>query len=347
MKPPIDEGGPAGSNGTALIERESLTLPAKGRARRSPGSPAQALGPEAGPALALSGSKPPCFTPSVGRAYTLEKAAPQASGHARPKPPRPKPGERGALAYSSRDLKALYATAHALDWQCLVTLTGPATAPIDNWPRLRGLIRTLKRTLTNWRRRKGFPRVLFVVEFTPPVPGEVATAHFHLGFELPLDDAQQAALCDFWLKLSGGTNNRGRLFDCKASGGGPRLAAYLAKDIKGKFYVKYPAAWLPLRLEVRLWFVVGLARRPARQGAALLASKAIRRRQFDLLPWYRSEARRLPEAMPGLASDSEHASAYITTVSAGLDSILCFRAKQGHGYQDRKMPSVEGDGGKP
>jgi hypothetical protein len=145
------------------------------------------------------------------------------------------------------------------------------------------------------------------VEFNPPASGEVAKAHFHLGFELPLNDAQQAALCGLWLKLTGRENNQGRIFDCQAKGGGSKLAAYLAKDVRGKLYVKYPAPWLPTRLEVRLWFVVGLARRPARQGAELLAAKGIRRRQFDLLPWHRSEARRQPEAMPSLACDSEHA----------------------------------------
>lgn len=288
MHTPKTKGGPAGTTRTALRQNESIQILAHGQARK----------PE-------------------GRTYLLEKSAPKASGQPRPKPkpPRPKPGERGALAYSPRDLKALYATAHACDWQCLVTLTGPREASIDNWPRLCELIRKLKQALTNWHRRRGLPRALFVVEFDPPSPGKVAKAHFHLGFELPLDDDQQAALCGLWLKLTGRENNQGRIFHCEAGGGGSRLADYLAKDVRGRRYLKYPAPWLPVRLEVRLWFVVGLARRPARQGAKMLAVKGIRRRQFDLLPWHRSEARRQSEARPCLPSDSEHASTHSTAYS--------------------------------
>jgi hypothetical protein len=153
-----------------------------------------------------------------------------------------------------------------------------------------------------------------VTEFDPDQihEGQIV-ANFHVGFLLPLTGEQQKKLCDYWLKLHGLPDNRGRAFQHDARGGGQRLQDYLAKDISyrggGRIYVKYPAPWLPERTESRLWFAVGVRRAPAREGARMRSEIGFRRRRFD------SEHGKTQSGSLTVstgASDSEHAPPYIT-----------------------------------
>lgn len=229
-------------------------------------------------------------------------------------PPRPGKGERQPRPYSTADLDALWATAHRHDWQAIVTLNPPPTARITSWPLLRGTLEKLKVTLTNWRRREGFSACIAVTEFDPDQihDGQIV-ANFHVGFLSPLTEEQRKKLCDYWLKLHGLSDNRGRAFQHDARGGGQRLQDYLAKDISyrggGRIYVKYPAPWLPERTECRLWFTIGVKRAPAREGARMRSEIGFRRRRFD------SEHGKTQSGSLTVSTgtaDSEHAPPYIT-----------------------------------
>lgn len=204
-------------------------------------------------------------------------------------PPKPKAGERGARPYSNADLDALVATSHSFPSQALVTLISPSHNKIQSWPKLKTCLIKLKDTLTNWHRRKGFPALLFVTEFDSHENAFVA-AHFHIGFAQPLTEDQVSAFRQWWLDLMGVQNNAGTLFHYTSKGGGVRLQEYLAKDIKGQSYLKYPASWLPKRVECRLWFCVGIKRKSSKEGAKIRSRQGIRRRRFDHKPWYRSQA---------------------------------------------------------
>lgn len=203
-------------------------------------------------------------------------------------PPRPKPGERGARPYSHDDLDALYATSHALKPQALVSLVPPPNARIATWDELKTLLLSFKSALRNFRERHGYPSALFATEFDPvdrTEPDKVF-ANFHVVFASPLSSEQESRLRAWWLDKMRLANNQGRSFDYKADGGGERLADYVAKDItkrKGAWrFVKFPAPWLPQRIETRLWFAVGAKRRPAREGAVLWKQKGRgRRRRFE------------------------------------------------------------------
>jgi len=201
--------------------------------------------------------------------------------------PRPKAGDRRPRAYSSEELDALYATAHSVDWKCLVSLKTPPEDRIVTHERLTEILAKLKRWLENNRKRHGYPAAIVVTEFDPHTQDEevIDTAHFHIGFAAELNDQQQAKLRSWWLKLMGLPNNQGRAFDYRAKGGGKNLQAYLAKDLirRGGIErrVKYPVAWLPCRIDCRLWFVVGMKRASSRSGRDLRASTGKKRKRFE------------------------------------------------------------------
>jgi hypothetical protein len=207
-------------------------------------------------------------------------------------PPKPKPGERGAKPYSDMDKDALLATSLAFSSMAMVTLTAPSQNRILSWIQLSASIKKLKNTLSNWHRRKGFPALLFVTEFDPPQSAEIG-AHFHIGVSEPLDETQISAFRRLWLDLVQAQDNRGNLFDYSAKGGGKKLQRYLAKDVsfKERVFVKYPPPWLPERIKPRLWFCIGMKRRPSKEGAKIRSSQGKRRRRFDDQPWHRSQAR--------------------------------------------------------
>lgn len=231
-------------------------------------------------------------------------------------PPKPGKGQRQPRPYSADDLNALWATSHSVDWLAMVTLNPPPCNRVRTWPVLRQTIKALKNTLTNWHRRKGFPSMILVTEFDPEFEGGELCANFHLGCDSPLSEEQQDMLRDWWMKRHGLEDNRGRVFQHDSGGGGEKLQDYLAKDISrrgGKRrYVKFPAPWLPQRTDCRLWFVVGIKRRPAREGAKMLASIGKRRSRFD-----REHAKTKTDAMTASTGtpDREHAPTYITTVA--------------------------------
>ncbi len=240
-------------------------------------------------------------------------------------PPRPGKGQRQPRPYSVADLNALWATAHSQDWQAMVTLNPPPTNRVKAWPDLRDTLNALKTTLTNWHRRKGFPAMIAVTEFDPEnMEGDVC-ANFHIGLALPLSGEQQQTFADWWLEHSSLPDNRGRSFQHAARGGGEQLQDYLAKDITRRGgirrHVKFPASWLPERIENRLWFVIGVKRRTAHEGAELCAQRGLRRRRFDS-EHGKTQGARLT-ASTG-TSDSEHASTSITAEPLSpppLDSI--------------------------
>lgn len=231
-------------------------------------------------------------------------------------PPKPGKGQRQPRPYSSDDLNALWATSHSVDWLAMVTLNPPPSNRVKTWPALRQTIQALKNTLTNWHRRKGFPAMILVTEFDLDSDSGDLCANFHLGCEHPLSEEQQERLRDWWQDWHGLEDNRGRAFQHDSRGGGEKLQDYLAKDISrrgGKRrYVKFPAPWLPQRTDCRLWFVVGIKRRPAREGAKMLASIGKRRSRFD-----REHGKTKKEAMTASTGtpDSEHAPTYITTAA--------------------------------
>ena len=250
--------------------------------------------------------------------YTLKRKPTRKAGDETRRraivPPKPGKGERQPRPYSPADLDALWATAHRHDWQAIVTLNPPPTARITSWPLLRGTLEKLKVTLTNWKRREAFPACIAVTELDPvQIHDGQIVANFHIGFLAPLTEDQRRKLCDYWLKLHGLPDNRGRAFQHDARGGGKRLQDYLAKDISHRegrrIYVKYPAPWLPERTECRLWFAVGVKRAPAKEGARMRSERGFRRRRFD------SEHGKTFSGSLTVSTrtpDSEHAPPYIT-----------------------------------
>lgn len=249
--------------------------------------------------------------------YTLQRASAAMPNREGPRrkivPPKPGKGERKPRAYSPAELNALWATSHSLNWQAMVTLNPPPTSRIATWPELRSLLEALKTTLTNWHRRMGFPIMMVVTEFDPASPSGEVCANLHIGCAHPLTDAQQKLFCTWWLKRFNLQDNRGGAFQHDAKGGGPKLQAYLAKDLSRRNghrrLVKYAAPWLPARLETHLWFIIGAKRHPAREGAKLRAQKGLRRCRFD--SEHGNTQRAELTASTG-TPDSEHASTFIT-----------------------------------
>lgn len=251
--------------------------------------------------------------------YTLHKSAVRAPACDRKRraivPPKPGKGERQPRPYSVDELNALWATTHSQDWQAMVTLNSPPAKRIKSWPALRDTLRALKTTLTNWHRRKGFPAMIAVTEFdTDGVDGDLC-ANFHIGCASALSEEQQKTFTAWWLAQHALPDNRGRAFQHDADGGGKKLQDYLAKDISHRGgmrrQVKFPAPWLPERIETRLWFVVGAKRRPAREGAKLCAQRGLRRRRFDS---EHGKTQRAELTASTGTPDSEHASTSITAV---------------------------------
>lgn len=224
----------------------------------------------------------------TARSYTLQPAKlTRKAEKQRVVPPRPKPGERRPLAYSSDDLNALWATAYNLDWKCLVSLKSPSSARITSWEALKALLKSMKKQLDNLHRRKGFPACIAITEFDAyETDGHSSTcAGFHIAFSEELSQEQIELLQAWWLRLMELPHNQGRHFQYDAKGGGPDLQAYLAKDLDKRTrhwrHVKFHPDWLPPRLEHRLWFVVGMKRQPARKGRLLRASTGKRRKRFE------------------------------------------------------------------
>lgn len=205
----------------------------------------------------------------------------------------------------------------------MVTLNPPPTNRVRTWPVLRGTLIALKNTLTNWHRRKGFPPMILVTEFDPENDEGDVCANFHVGCALPLSEEQENMFRDWWLKRHALEDNRGRAFQQDAKGGGVKLQDYLAKDITHRGgtrrHVKYPAPWLPTRTDSRLWFVIGVKRRPAHEGAKRCAQRGLRRCHFD------SEHGKMKKPHLTVStgtSDSEHATTYSTTVTNAAISAL-------------------------
>lgn len=223
------------------------------------------------------------------------------------RPPKLKPGQRGARPYSIRDRDALFATCYSVDWQALVTLTFPTDARVLYWSSLRSLLASLKQWLTNACRRRGFPPLIFVTEFDE--------VHFHIGFARQLTQSQRDDLRLHWIKIVGATNNQGGLFNYRARGGGTRLQKYLGKDMKGRLLQKYQPEWIPSRTDRRLWFCIGVKHRPAKEGAAIRALGKIRRRRTkrgqSLVPVSHVASSSKDKSTP---SDSAHATTYSTVV---------------------------------
>lgn len=226
----------------------------------------------------------------------------------------------------------------------MVTLNPPPTARITTWPRLRDVLKSLKETLTNWRRRKGFPACIVVTEFDrDPLDEDRIVANFHVGFVAPLTEDQKERFCDYWLSLHGLPDNRGRAFQHDAKGGGSALQKYLAKDISHrggrKTYVKYPAPWLPDRTEGRLWFAVGMKRASAGEGARMRSKAGFRRRRYD------SEHGKTTLAHLTASTgtpDSEHAPTYITAdvpKPTTVDSASSQEAKHTSNPREECLPS--------
>jgi hypothetical protein len=237
-------------------------------------------------------------------------------------PPRPGKGQRKPRPYSVADLNALWATAHSQDWQAMVTLNPPPTNRVKTWPALRDSLIALKTTLANWHRRKGFPAMVAVTEFDPDGTDGGHCANFHIGFAVPLSEEQQKTFTDWWLGRCTVPDNRGRAFQHDANGGGVKLQDYLAKDItrrdRAHRHVKFAAPWLPERTDMRLWFVIGAKRKPAREGAKLCSQRKLRRRPFD------SEHGKIEKVRLTVStgtSDSEHAPTPITTEAHPLGPI--------------------------
>ena len=208
----------------------------------------------------------------------------------------------------------------------MVTLNPPPTNRVKTWHALRDTLIALKTALANWHRRKGFPAMIAVTEFDPDGTDGGHCANFHIGFAVPLSEAQQRIFTDWWLERCTLSDNRGRAFQHDAKHGGVKLQDYLAKDITrragARRHVKFAAPWLPQRTDKRLWFVIGAKRQPAREGAKLCADRRLIRRRFD------SEHGKLKQAHVTVStgtSDSEHALTPITTEAlppAPLDSAV-------------------------
>ena len=227
-------------------------------------------------------------SPPMAKEYLLHRSSVATVPTARRiVPPRPGKGQRAPLPYSKDEMDALRATAVRFNPAAMVTLKAPPDTPIATWSRLRATLKQLKSYLTNQHRRRGWPSALAVTEFDPlETTGRIEpVAGFHIGFSEPLDDERQAVFQSWWLKLCNLTSNRGRYFQHDAKGGGPQLANYLAKDVtfrdRQNRPVKFRPAWMPERLDLRLWFCVGLRRQPAHEGRQLRASTGRILRRFE------------------------------------------------------------------
>lgn len=228
----------------------------------------------------------------MARDYELQRPEPTKPGYSE-KPPRvvaslPKPGERMLRAYTKDQLDSLFATARSLPLQSFLSLKVPPAERITDWPSLRQFLRRTKRFLENLHRRKGFPACLFVTEFDPLDSEHRNDVHaaFHIAFTAALTLEQQHILAAWWLRKWHLENNRGRQFDYKEEGGGQKLQNYMAKDIdfrdEKQQWCKFPAPWLPARLECRLWFSVGCGRnKPAAEGRKLRAREGRIRKRFE------------------------------------------------------------------
>ena len=205
----------------------------------------------------------------------------------------------------------------------MVTLNPPPSKRVKTWPALRQTIQALKTALTNWHRRKRFPSMILVTEFDPEQEAGEHCANFHLGCDSPLSEEQQDMLREWWLERHGLEDNRGRAFQHDSKGGGPKLQDYLAKDITKRGgerrYVKFPAPWLPQRTTCRLWFVIGLKRRAAREGAQMLARIGKRRSRYDS-EHAKIKGHALTESTG--TADRAHAPTYITTVQMAAPHAL-------------------------
>ncbi|MBL9117959.1 MAG: hypothetical protein JNJ83_23325 [Verrucomicrobiaceae bacterium] len=231
--------------------------------------------------------------PSVsksGRTYVLRSfKAPlaRAKQKRRVVPPRPKTGERRPRAYSTDELDSLLATAHSVNWKCMVSLKTPPHGRIETHEHLVRSLTSLKRKLENLRKRNHFPASIVVTEFDPDTHGIAPkdTAHFHIGFAAKLTSSQEATLRHWWLSEMNLENNQGRAFQLDAKGGGKKLQGYLSKDISRRHgmerFVKYPVAWLPKRIDCRLWFVVGTKRLGSKHGRAMRATNGMIRKRYE------------------------------------------------------------------
>ena len=231
-------------------------------------------------------------------------------------PPRPKKGERQPVPYSKPDLDSLRATCDAFKPLAMVTLKAPPLAPLVTWPQLHCELLKLKALLTNLKGRRGFPAALCVTEFDPvEMDGqEVPGGAFHIGFAEPLTAGQQEWFQDWWLARVGQVNNQGRFFQHDARGGGKRLEEYLAKDVTFRDRqprpVKFRPEWMPERLPCRLWFCVGMKRRPASEGRKLRAHTGRVLKSFES-EHGKSRPPRLKASTE--ERESEHAMPLITT----------------------------------
>ena len=199
-------------------------------------------------------------------------------------PPRPKAGDRRPRAYSPDELDSLYATAHSINWQSMISLKTPPSRRIVTHDALVSTLQRMKRKLENLRKRNQFPACIAVTEFDPDEHDGVTTftANFHIAFASQLSEAQQTTMREWWLETMSLQSNQGRYFQYDAKGGGPGLQSYISKDMKaGWQLVKFPVIWLPLRIDCRLWFVVGTKRLGAKAGRKLRASTHQKRRRYE------------------------------------------------------------------
>lgn len=222
---------------------------------------------------------------STGRTHLLAPA--HGAGTSKKKrriaPPRPKAGDRRPRAYSPDELDSLYATAHSINWQSMISLKTPPSRRIITHEALVSTLQRMKRKLENLRKRNGFPACIAVTEFDLDEREDVSThtANFHIGFASKLSEGQQATVREWWLETMSLQSNQGRYFQYDAKGGGPKLQSYIAKDMKaGWQLVKFPVEWLPHRIECRLWFVVGTKRLGAKAGRKLRVSTHQKRRRY-------------------------------------------------------------------
>ena len=226
---------------------------------------------------------------STGRTYLLAPAQPMALGAGTSKkkrriaPPRPKAGDRRPRAYSPDELDSLYATAHSINWQSMISLKTPPLRRIITNEALVSTLQRMKRKLENLRRRNHFPACIAVTEFDPDERDGVTTptANFHIAFASSLSEAQQTIMREWWLEVMSLQNNQGRYFQYDAKGGGAKLQRYVAKDRRDGRWVKFPVDWLPPRIDCRLWFVVGTKRLGAKTGRKLRVSTRQKRRRFE------------------------------------------------------------------
>jgi len=232
------------------------------------------------------------------REYILRSHSPPEN---RPRivPCRPSPrnnGSRNCIPYASADLNALYATAKSATFRSLVTINPPPVERVDSSKVLERIVKWLKATLKNLRSRHALPPYLVVTEFDPHDDIGLAThANFHIGFTEPLSSEQSNILRRLWLGFWGASSNQGCCYDYRA-GTQDRLGDYLLKDAhfresplsskvwsllpenrppiwfltrKGNLarFCKFQPEWLPRDFRFRLWWVSGIKRLSAAEGA--------------------------------------------------------------------------------